>query len=702
MKERKPFDKPRNRLVVAVNLIFAAVMLATLIIFYKTYEKNVYFHNSEDVKNANRHSANLISTIYEGRCVRLGNIERYAENFAPNENELVNYIYSLDADKEVTHELISGDFTGVACELASDGKFHYVNYGGIGYETLHEAVNAPPDNGFGITAEFLDSFNGQRSIAVYCRLVLTNENGESGEYTLFSVSPTQYFRNCLNAGGGYEGQTTILTDKNGNCLIGGKDDRFDDMLSSLDEETLRAFLGTSEHIELENEAGESCICVSSAVGCTDWYAVSFVPKSAFLKDDLDLSFSLLIGGFLAVLMTFNIWYLSWLNRKLRRSIASESIANRAKTDFLSRMSHDMRTPMNGIMGMSGFIDDATSLSEAKGYNKSILESCRYLLMLINDTLDLNRIELGKFKLNREVTGRLELKNSISEEILPTMKAKRINFVIDDRGVKWDAVIVDKLRLKQILMNLLANASKYTGEGGNVGLKVETVSESGRTVSDRYTVWDTGIGMTAEFMEKMFEPFEQENNDPKETGSGLGLAIVKKLVDLLGGSISCKSEVGKGTEFTIELSYDKADPSQTNELSGRRKAPAANLSEKRILLVEDNQVNRAIALKLLVRTGATVDTAENGLDAVELFRASAPGYYDAVLMDLRMPVMGGIEATGEIRALSRPDAKTVPIVAMTADAFSEDVERTSKAGMDAHLSKPIEPKLLYETLARVIK
>lgn len=677
-------------------------MLITLILFYRSYESNIFKHNTDDVKNTNRYAASLIGTVYEGRCVRLGNVERYAEYFSTNQDELVEYIYSLNNDKNVTHEIIREDYSGVACKLANDGEFHYVNYGGAWNKALQAAVNEPPKDGFGLTAEFLDSFNGQHSVAVYCHLFLTDDEGVETEYTLLSVSPTQFFRDCLNAGGRYEGQTTILIDRSGACLIGGKNDRFDNLISAMDESSLCSFLDTDSYIELESKDNIECLCVSSAVAGTDWYAVSFVPLDSFSVDNLDLSFSLLIGGFLAVLMTFNIWYLRRLNRKLRKSVLSESIANKAKTDFLSRMSHDMRTPMNGIVGMSRFIDESASLSEAKGYNKTILESCKYLLMLINDTLDLNRIELGKFKLNLEVTRRLELKNSISEEILPTMRAKRINFAIDDRAVTWDAVVIDKLRLKQILMNLLSNASKYTSEGGSVGLKVQTISENGRRVQDRYTVWDTGKGMTAEFMEKMFEPFEQENEDPRETGSGLGLAIVKKLVELLGGSVSCKSEPGKGTEFTIELSYDKADPSLIDEQADKKKASAADLSEKRILLVEDNQVNRAIALKLLIRTGASVDTVENGFDAVEMFRSSTVGYYDAVLMDLRMPVMGGIEATQQIRSLLRPDAKTIPIVAMTADAFSEDIDRTSKAGMNAHLSKPIEPKLLYETLAKVIK
>ncbi|NLC78904.1 MAG: hypothetical protein GX683_04180, partial [Ruminococcaceae bacterium] len=433
MSKRKKLKNPRNWLVVAVNVLLSVFMFIALVTYYKAYQKDLYSHHGEDIKNINRSAASLFGTIYEGRRVRLGNVERYAGAFNATEEELLNYVASLNSDKNVVHELIRGDYSGLAGFRGgdSDGEFSPLNYAGAEYDSLHPIFDSASYGGeeFGITAEFLDGQSGKRSLAVYIYISLLNAEGAQDNYTLLSVSSTEYYQKAIRTSHQYTELETALVDSHGNCVIGGEKFSFDNFFDYLnanesvpasEEEKLSAFftaLGEEAALELNNPMGERCVYVCEPVDGTDWYAVSCVPINSFPSETADMSFAILIGAFFVVLMCFNICYLSSLNKKLRKSVESETVANRAKTDFLSRMSHDMRTPMNGIIGMAGFIDEATTLSEAKGYNKSVLESCKYLLMLINDTLDLNRIESGKLKPLFEVTRKKDLKNSICEEIL---------------------------------------------------------------------------------------------------------------------------------------------------------------------------------------------------------------------------------------------------------------------------------------------
>ncbi len=388
--------------------------------------------------------------------------------------------------------------------------------------------------------------------------------------------------------------------------------------------------------------------------------------------------------------------------RLEQALETARQASLAKSEFLSRMSHDIRTPMNAILGM-------TSIAKGECRDERILDCLdqiegagKFLLRLINDILDISKIESGKLVLKEEVSAVESLIGSIEATVIPLMEEKNITFHLH-QSLDYDHILIDEVRFKQIFFNLLSNAAKYTQEGGNVTFSVEETGRSDRISRVRFQVQDDGIGMSPEFLEHAFEPFMQEANDnqTQNQGTGLGLAIVKNLVELMNGKIAVESERGKGTTFVVDMPLTLASGSGLKE-EEHPSEEVSRLRGKRILLVEDNHINTIVARQLLESKGVAVEHASNGKDAVDLYQLSERGRYDLILMDIRMPVMNGLEAAETIRGFEREDAKTIPIIAMTANAYEEDIQKSISAGMNGHLAKPIEPKLFYQELLKWIK
>ena len=387
------------------------------------------------------------------------------------------------------------------------------------------------------------------------------------------------------------------------------------------------------------------------------------------------------------------------NEKLQLVAKRAEAAASAKSEFLSRMSHDIRTPMNAIIGLNHLAKQEDDLQVVRGYLDKIDSSSQFLLGLINDILDLSKIENGEMTLHESPFTCEEFKDSILTVIKPLLDEKDINFVFRmDAGT--ECIKVDRLRFSQIFFNLLSNAAKFTPKGGMIEFISERIErkstdEDGK-VGLRMYVRDNGIGMSEEFQRHIYDPFIQERSDTgdKVRGTGLGLPIVKSLVDAMGGTIAVDSTLGKGTEFKVELFVELAEiPDREQEKIYDKDA----LKDARILLVEDNELNVFVAKAILEQFFCVVYVANNGQEAVTKFEASENHFFDAVLMDVQMPIMNGKEATKAIRALEREDAKTVPIIAMTADAFDREKEEILGSGMDCHLAKPINPPLLYQTI-----
>ncbi len=432
-------------------------------------------------------------------------------------------------------------------------------------------------------------------------------------------------------------------------------------------------------------------------------------------------------------------------RNLELAVERAEAANQAKAEFLSRVSHDIRTPINIIGGMTDFaLEDIHNTDKLSGDLAKIKSANTFLLSLINDVLDISKIDSGKIELNPEPYPYDEYMANIRNMFEPLCAQKGIKFTIIHKG-NCRTAIVDRVRFNQIALNLLSNAVKYTPPGGSVSYTNENRDLPDGRVSLSIEVKDSGIGMSPEFQERMFEPFSQEYDNPKRpktaSGTGLGLSIVKRIIELMNGSIEVQSAIGQGTAMRCHFVFpalpegaECAPAAVTASVSGPDSVPVpetvsaaaspgvprpanpAVLSQTaqtgatppplssfpplkgHILLAEDNALNAEIARRLLEGFGLSVDLAENGATAVKRFTTSDIGAYSLILMDIQMPVLNGYEATDAIRALVRPDASGIPIVALTADAFDADVEKSQHAGMDAHLAKPIDRLALYNILA----
>lgn len=367
------------------------------------------------------------------------------------------------------------------------------------------------------------------------------------------------------------------------------------------------------------------------------------------------------------------------------------VASQAKGDFLSRMSHEIRTPLNAVIGMAQIAKKTAAVESPKTVRSidELIAASSHLLGILNDVLDMSKIEAGKFTLSSDPFSMRLALHDVENIIAQRCTEKGINFITNIMELPDFYVMGDSLRLKQVLINLLGNAGKFTDTGGEIKLLAQPISEDTSTVVLRFSVVDSGIGMSSEQVSKLFTAFEQTDAGiaNKFGGTGLGLAISQHLINQMGGNIAVNSVPGQGSTFSFAINFQKTD-ARPEEPENAPVATDLNLSDKRILLVEDMLINRQIIIELLADTGLNIEEAEDGLLAVEKFESSPANYYDLVFMDIQMPRMNGYEAASSIRNLDRPDAKTVPIIAMTANAYREDIEHALASGMNGHLAKPV--------------
>ncbi len=485
-------------------------------------------------------------------------------------------------------------------------------------------------------------------------------------------------------------------------------------------------------LRFENSAGEKLVLCFVPMERAEWYFIMSVPLSVFQKQ----SASLILIFFLLMTLLFVAFALIVFvvlqrrartlkleqkhHKELSDALVLAEQANRAKTVFLNNMSHDIRTPMNAIIGFTELarthLDQKVNVED---YLEKIARSSDHLLSLINDVLDMSRIECGKMSIKEKPENLLEIINTLKSIVYADVYSKQLDFGVDISGITSEYVYCDKLRLNQMLLNIISNAIKFTPNGGKVSVRItQTEGKTAGTANYEFVVEDSGIGMSAEYKKILFEPFSRERNSTASgiQGTGLGMAITKNIVDMMGGVISVESEENIGTTFTVTLTFRlqegvtpseaavemNLEDSDTPKSDGGELSPeSVTLSGKRLLLAEDNELNREIATELLGDMGLVVESAENGKIVVEMLGASEPGYYSAVLMDIQMPVMDGYEAAKEIRKLDNKALAGIPIIAMTANAFEEDKRAAFEAGMNAHVGKPFDINVLIDTLKRVM-
>jgi len=464
--------------------------------------------------------------------------------------------------------------------------------------------------------------------------------------------------------------------------------------------------------------GEEYLLYLKKIPSTDWLYVAQVPKSVFAEQTRRvLSIVFVMMGCIVVLAAVFIYQRfkslqdsaqaeAAHKQELTEALELAKQASRAKTTFLNNMSHDIRTPMNAIIGFAGLasknVDDRGLL---QSYLGKIDQASRYLLSLINDVLDMSRIESGKVVIDpqpkdlREVFFNLE--NIFSEDI----QAKALEFSVDTTGVQETHVICDELRLNQLFLNIISNAVKYTPNGGRITFtaRQEESAEPGKAIYE-FRVKDTGIGMSEEFAATVFEAFTREQTAMVSgiQGTGLGMSIAKNIVNMMQGTIECISEEGKGTEFIVKLPLTIDAEHQADFISPeQQELEEISFAGKRVLLVEDNELNMEIAMAILEQEGIVVEWAEDGRIAWTMLEQKGAGYYDLVLMDIQMPNMNGYEATKAIRGFKDAQLANIPILAMSANAFEEDRQASYAVGMNGHIAKPIDIEILFDALKTII-
>lgn len=426
------------------------------------------------------------------------------------------------------------------------------------------------------------------------------------------------------------------------------------------------------------------------------------------------AFALVMGLFI-LLVCFILAFIVVLcllfqkEHKINQVRHDAELANKAKNEFLSRMSHDIRTPLNGIIGMTEIARmEPDNIQRTKECLDDISQSSNHLVSLINDVLNMSLMESGKHVVARDSIDLRSLIDSSLSILSGLMAGRDIKLDVNQGSIDEPFVFSDELMLRQILVNILSNAVKFTPNGGSISISIKCLPHptEARTTFV-YTVQDTGIGMSREFVKRIFEPFSQERADARTEyhGTGLGMSLAKQYTESLKGKISVESTLGVGTQvvLSIPLEIDRASGGSDIEGSGIVvPVEKTNFQDSHVLLVEDNLLNRKIAKAFLEKIGMIVDTAENGLEGVEKFASSEVRFYDVILMDIMMPVMDGYEATKAIRELDRFDSKTVPIIALSANVFADDIQNALHAGMNSHIAKPVDVNTMMSVIGKFLK
>lgn len=442
-----------------------------------------------------------------------------------------------------------------------------------------------------------------------------------------------------------------------------------------------------------------------------WY-FEIEPKAGWVPQS-QIAFGILIAALVSGVLTVGYWQYEMQRykealyaEKIERAAKRAEEASEAKTRFLFNMSHDIRTPMNAIIGFSDLLEKHLDDKEkVHDYIKKIQLSGSFLLSLINYVLEMARIESGKATLRTEVGDAQELLGALNAVFEPAVEKKRLkyNCTLD---VEHRFIICDVTKVREIVLNIISNSVKYTPEGGSVTVQIKEIPwEKEGWTAYRILVEDTGIGMGAEYLPHIFEEFTRErtSTESKVVGAGLGLPIVKALIDLMGGMIQVESERGKGSKFEVILPFEIASEEEVKDSYVKKEEKLYNRSkEKRILLAEDNELNAEIAITILEENGFKVERAEDGCKCVELFSEKPAGYYSTILMDIQMPNMDGYTASRKIRGMEREDAKAIPIIALTANAFDEDRNKAFAAGMNGHIAKPIDVGRMVRSIGALVK
>ena len=618
--------------------------------------------------------------------VDMDSFDAWSSYYPQGEEEIATYVKYKEQDVEAEmpfDDIMQSMFDGIGEDIAVLGKYR-----------LQETQATGVSVGTRVT---LHTDQGQKDYLML-RIIPTDILKKSW---VFPVEYSTAEVGIITNAGDYVIQSNSMKSQNFLEYIRGYN--FQDDYNAV--ETLRQQLKETDSGTLfyKNFRGTDCIWYYSAFAEGSSLDILGVMSTEELNASIDAWYIVaIVCGALIILVAIDGAYLISMNRSLREIARISEQASQAKTQFLSAMSHDIRTPLNAVMGMMSIAqkkaDDPRAVTECMDKG---MHAGKQLMTLINDVLDISRIESGRFTLNPEKVSLEEIVHDLTEMLTPSIEQKNITLESDCDSLINKYVSVDRMRLDQIYVNLLTNAVKYTEPGGKICLHLHEEEIPGRPSDTRlvFYVKDNGIGMTEEFQKQMYNTFSRETRTQVNStqGSGLGLSIVKQMVDLMGGTILCKSVPGEGTSFTVSLDLPIVEEAEENI---RTQTVSQDISGMHLLIAEDNDLNWEIAQELLLERGVTCDHAENGKECVEMLTKAPAGTYTAVLMDVHMPEMNGFEATRAIRALPEEKLRNIPVVAMTADAFAEDIQACIDSGMNGHIAKPIEMSKLAGYLSKI--
>ena len=838
----------RKILIILVNIFIIAAILVFVVI-YSRYESNAsYLRQIEYFEHTTVTMERVTENYLEGEQRICDVWSRYINNNSMTMEEAVDFIRDSHALENTSAHLITLDtLEGLSTRPKQGTEDDFaVSYEKVG---LLEDANWISESGesINITRAYTNPMNGEQSLAFCNRVVLIDpESDTSYEAILLRVIPISALeQKWVFPQSELENAELSMIDASGDYILKGysfKNSSFFEFYRSYNKtdnessgKLLEKITSTTGSVSMINSHGQECILAFTPVSASaGWTLLSLVPaKDLHVERNNWLLFGVVSVGLL-ILFLCDLFYMLSLNKRLQITASEAESANKAKTDFLSTMSHDIRTPMNAIIGLTTIAEKNLGDVESTRENlRKISLASNHLLTLINDILDISKVESGKLKLNPLTFSLVETVENLVNISQPMIKEKNLEFRFHINQMEKEYLYADQLRLNQIYINILSNAIKYTEPGGLVSVDLsEEKSDSPGCVRLTYVVTDTGIGMSPEYMETMYQPFSRQTDSRVSSiqGTGLGLAITKQMVELMGGTIDCQSEQGKGTTFTVILDIAEADKqreeirlddidvlivdddeimlqtsvneleslgataeqahsgeeaiemiksrhksdndysiviidwkmpdmdgietirrirsevssdipilmssaydwsdiedmakeagangfvskpifrstlyNKINELIGEEAKSVepeddySDISGMHILIAEDIDINWEIISNMLSMFGITCDRAENGRVCVDMMSEAAEGSYELIFMDIQMPEMNGLDATRAIRELENPWAKSIPIVAMTADAFSENVTECMNAGMNGHIAKPIDIKLVIKEIRRI--
>ena len=838
----------KKTLIFIVNAIIMAAILVFVVLYSRFESRNAYQRQIEYYENTTVTMESVTENYLEGEQRICDVWARYINNKGMNMEEAADYIRISHVLANTSAHLVSTDtLRGLSTRPKQGTADDY----GVSYERLDLLKDVGWITEIGqsvhVTRAYTNPMNGEQSLAFCNRITLRDPTGEtSGDAVLLRVVPiTELEQKWVFPQENFENAELSIIDANGDYVLKGrsfKNSSFFEFYKSYNptdpassKELFDRITSSTGSVSMTNSHGDECILAFTPVAATaGWTLLGLIPAVDFNVVTENWLLPGVISAGLLILFLFDLIYMLYLNRRLVVAAREAETANKAKTDFLSTMSHDIRTPMNAIIGLTAIAERNLGDAESTGQSlRKISLAGNHLLTLINDILDISKVESGKLKLSPLTFSIVETVENLVNLSQPMVKEKNIEFFFHINRMEKEYLYADQLRLNQVYINILSNAIKYTEPGGRVSVEMrEEESTVPGCVRLTYIVADTGIGMSPEFMETMYQPFSRQTDSRVNSiqGTGLGLAITKQMVELMGGTIDCQSEQGKGTTFTVVLDIPVADRQRDDMqldsvevllvdgdeillqttadtlesmgatveqahsgadalkmIAGRHEAgnnysiiildwkmpdtdgvetirriraeidadipillvssydwsdiedlareagangfvskplfrstlydkintligtesksvepeeDYSDLDGLHILVAEDNDINWEIISAMLSMFGITSDRAENGRICVDMMREAAEGSYILIFMDIQMPEMNGLDATRAIRKLENPWAASIPIVATTADAFSENITECLNAGMNGHIAKPIDIKLVIKEIRRI--